>query len=552
MKKTNISLRFIFLLFSFLTIPCSAENIPSQPSSEIPRWLAESETYGFSISNLDIVTGTNWKFITHCPHDETFLREARLRGVRTFPYVTFYQFPLDRTYQNIRLSDHPEWILINEKGQWTRTGFWESEDQKNWYCSCPNVKGFVDACLAQVETLMQRGASGIFVDNIVTKQTCHGPKFGKHQHLFDSQLEAFADLLRRARLIIKKYDPDGAILINSANPPTLPRIYWPVIDCEMSESYICTWVSKTRWGDWQRSWNGIDKKIPPGKQVCTLSYLGHTTNSLKDDLYFCYCSSRLMNFIWSGGHQHNDNPEARKIYSLQTGSPVSAEKVLNKVHYRLFQNALVTVNPTDDKKDINIADTIPTAEVLDLYNNQYIPVTKIALNLNLPPQSGRIFLYKPSPESENNKITYTLTIKTTPPLGKTWFEVDGLPFITHSGRWKIDYEKGARFGSFQIIWDQPGWHTINVIDEVKKELLIPTSYGTAYKINDLGSPDDPNRQNRPPERLGKLMDPAQPGKLPSGKPYKFTHWSGPLNSSDKQIKIYVDKNMTVCAEYDQQ
>jgi len=29
----------------------------------------------------------------------------------------------------------------------------------------------------------------------------------------------------------------------------------------MLESFICTWVSKERWRDWHKDWNGIDKIV---------------------------------------------------------------------------------------------------------------------------------------------------------------------------------------------------------------------------------------------------------------------------------------------------
>ncbi len=271
-------------------------------TKEIPRWLAESETYGFN-PTWDEIDGTAWKFVTHVPHTPEYLGLARAKGVRAFPYVTFYQLPLYDRWQGIRLSEHPDWILIDARGAWAKTGFWESEDAKNIYCTCPNTAGYADAVLAYVETLMKRGAAGVFLDNVHPNKECFGEKLGKHKHLFPTQMEAFADLMRRTREVIKKYDPDGALLINSGDAASLPAEFWRDADCGMSESYICTWVSSTRWGDWAKGWNGIDKKVPAGKQNCCLSYVGHTSNSVKDDLFFCYASARLMNFIWSAGNK---------------------------------------------------------------------------------------------------------------------------------------------------------------------------------------------------------------------------------------------------------
>ena len=62
-------------------------------------------------------------------------------------------------------------------GNWKRTGFWESEDSKNWYCTCSNVKAFTDEVL---DYLMELGAGGIFLDNLHPNRRCCGPEHGKH------------------------------------------------------------------------------------------------------------------------------------------------------------------------------------------------------------------------------------------------------------------------------------------------------------------------------------------------------------------------------------
>ncbi|MFH1741954.1 MAG: hypothetical protein ABIH23_23370, partial [bacterium] len=256
------------LLFTTLAILCvtGAGDKPSNLTlelTEIPKWLAQSETYGLGVQDIEEVNGTNWKFVTHCPCSKEFLSEARRRGIRAFPYMTFYQSPLFNTFYIYRLAEHPEWILIDQNGRWSPTMFWESEDAKNMYGTCPNVKGYTDALLAYLEELMRRGAGGIFLDNVHPAKRCYGPQFGKHEHMFETQVEAFADLMRRAKEIIRRYDPEGALLVNSANPADLPKEFWQWADADMSESFICTWVADHRWGDWHKNWNGIDKKIPP-------------------------------------------------------------------------------------------------------------------------------------------------------------------------------------------------------------------------------------------------------------------------------------------------
>lgn len=523
----------------------------------IPVWLAESETYGFA-PTWEEIDGTAWKFVTHVPHTGEFLGMARARGIRTFPYMTFYQLPLNDASQEIRLSEHPDWILVNRKGQWAKTGFWESEDAKNIYCTCPNVAGYADAVLAYLDTLMKRGASGIFLDNVHPNRECWGEKFGNHKHLFKTQIEAFADLMRRARELIRKHNPEGALLINSANPATLPLEFWLHTDAEMSESYICTWVSEKRWGDWNKDWNGLDRKVPAGKQVCCLSYVGSTKNPVKDDIFFCYASARLMNFIWNAGGSPaaRKDPAARKLYAITLGKPVTDEIVQNGLHYRRFEYGMVAVNPTSQGQILRVEGDLPTSFLHDLYEEKDIPVGAKEIRLTVPAQSGRAWIFKPKQEythlQQGGTSKAVLLVRTEPGLGKTEFRIDGMPMFTYAGRWTTVYEKGENYGNFYVTFDKPGWHTVEIRDAVKKELLVANSYEDAYALNETEMPGaTAGKEKRDPARLGKLMDPSDPVRFASGKPYRFSGWEGAVTSQSKTIKVEVRDRTVLIARFQQ-
>ena len=272
-----------------------------------PQWLRDSESYGFAYSGSDweALAESKVKFITHCPVNRDFFARCHALGIRCFPYVTFYQGCATETYKGVNLKDHPELIEVDAQGNLKRTGFWESEDAKNMYTTCPNVSAYQNAMVAWVERIMELGADGVFVDNISSRAACFGPKFGKHQHLYDDQNHAYAMLLKRVRQLIKRYQPEGALIVNSASPLHTPAEYWKYIDADMLESYICTWVSKERWFDWKTHWHEQGIKLRPyieaGKQVQALSYLGHTPYGIKEDALFCYASARLAGFVWNGG-----------------------------------------------------------------------------------------------------------------------------------------------------------------------------------------------------------------------------------------------------------
>jgi len=132
----------------------------------VPKWLTTSETYGFGVVPWRHVRASKWRFVTHTPHSREYLMALRAIGMRGFPYMTFYQAPITRRYQGVHMSEHTDWLAVDRHGEWRRTGFWESEDAKNMYCTCPNVKGYRESVLGYLEHLMDLGAGGIFADKL--------------------------------------------------------------------------------------------------------------------------------------------------------------------------------------------------------------------------------------------------------------------------------------------------------------------------------------------------------------------------------------------------
>jgi hypothetical protein len=109
---------------------------------------------------------------------------------------------------------------------------------------------------------------------------------------------------------------------------------------------------------------------------------------------------------------------------------------------------------------------------------------------------------------------------------------------------------GDNFGRCFINFDKPGIHTIEVIDLEKKSLLVAKSYEEAYKFNEEVEINTMSLEPGESPRLGKLMDPSNPGKFIEGDGYRFIGWSGDINSRDAIIKIRVDKPMKLIVKYE--
>jgi len=499
-----------------------------------PDWLADSETYAFGVKADDwgALAQSKVAFITHCPVSRNYFERAHALGIRCFPYVTFYQGFANQSYEDVNLKDHPEFIEVDAEGGLKRTGFWDSEDAKNMYTTCPNVQAYQDAMVAWVRKIMELGADGVFVDNLGSRVECFGPKFGRHQHICDDQNHAFALLLKRVREVIREYKPDGAVLGNSASPTTLPKEFWKYLDAEMLESYICTWVSTERWMDWSGHWNKAGKDLQPyvlaGKQIQALSYLGHTPYGVREDAFFCYASARLAGFVWNGGVPIS-NPEVADLHRLRLGRPRTAELEDSGVHYRVFENGFVAVNPDKEKPaTITLDAAVPGKTLRDCFGGVAVTIAEDR-RLEIPKYSGRVYLFLP--ESGNDLYTPgpRLTVVTEPALGEVRFRVDGFDYWTHCGSWTTEYVKGPNFGKFDIVFDKPGKHTVEIVDVVPADMKTTKGYGSG-------------------ERLGQFMDPSNPTRPSDGRKFKFREWKDHGDAAAIDVEVAADT--TVAALFD--
>jgi hypothetical protein len=504
-----------------------------------PDWLTQSETYGFSPRPEDwsALAASKVAFVTHCPINREYFARLRALGIRALPYASFYQGFATSTFQGVNLKDHPEFIEVDDKGRLRRTSFWESEDAKNMYTTCPACPEYQDAMCAWVRNVMDLGADGFFVDNLSSRAPCFGAKFGKHKHVSDDANQAFAMLLERVRKIVKEHKPDGVLLGNSASPLALPHIFWKHLDADMLESYVCTWVSKDRWQDWPGHWHEQGVKLHPfvdaGKQVQALSYLGHTPYGVREDAFFYYASARLAGFVWSGGSI--SDPQTAILYQTRLGPPLGGEQHADGVYYRLFDRGFVALNPEKQKPAVlNLPADVTCSHLVDLFAEGTKPLTDLqsgGRHVTIPPFSGRAYLYASGNEHELDHHGPTLTVGTNPPLGEVRFKVDGFDYWTYSGHWTTEYVLGPDFGKFRVTFDKPGEHTIEIVDVVPAGMQTPAGYGTSQK-------------------LGQFMDPAQPTKPANDRKFRFRAWAAAGLGEKRQIKVEVKGNTTVEAKFD--
>jgi hypothetical protein len=149
--------------------------------------------------------------------------------------------------------------------------------------------------------------------------------------------------------------------------------------------------------------------------------------------------------------------------------------------------------------------------------------------LELPPFAGRVYLFQPDTGNDLGVSGPRLTVVTSPALGEVRFRVDGFDYWTYSGRWTTEYVLGPMFGKFDIQFDAPGKHTIEVVDVVPADMSTPAGYGSG-------------------ERLGQFMDPSNPTQPSQGKKFRFRAWEG--HGDNPVLEIEVNQDATITASFD--
>jgi hypothetical protein len=241
---------------------------------------------------------------------------------------------------------------------------------------------------------MDLGVDGLFIDNIHPHKECFGEKLGKHRHVqpgADNE-ETFKEVLDLVYKCVKGYGKDKLVM---TNPGGVHPGYWYCSDAMMWESYIVGSASKER-ADWK--WimmmaESCQQAIAQGKAVVALSYFGKARRDhVTDDAFFCYACARLSGFLWADWFTlPKDNP-AQALFRIRLGAAAGAMENSAGLYLRRFAKGLVTVNPTDAAKSVEVK-IGPGRRLKDVYTGAPLSVRGSKVALALPPQSGRVFVH---------------------------------------------------------------------------------------------------------------------------------------------------------------
>jgi len=330
--------------------------------------------------------------------------KTREPGAGWYPLLVASPF-----FQAMDPVEHPDWIWVGQDGYPRRQRCTYEETYHGNIVArqeCPNAPGYREGILQGISALLDTGADGFFIDcdEFWARKQCNGPEFKLHTHVDPKldQSQAWLAIQKQIYEMTKSRGQDKVVLINGWGPQG-PADYLRYADGFMLESYIVTHVSTRRspWGKIQAMATQMAPAVKAGKTVLALSYVGYTPLGMDADAFYSYACARIFAYAWSDYFTLAD-ARATLLYRLRLGSGRSEVRESNGVLYRLFENGVVILNPTNEDRRIKIKTGFSFLREV-LTNRRYHPDDEATgasletppLEAIIPAQSGRVFLSEP-------------------------------------------------------------------------------------------------------------------------------------------------------------
>ena len=349
--------------------------------------------------------------VSHVTYTREWMEQAARYGIRGLPYISLYKV-YDATAEGadkahpfwnaVDIAEHPEWVYIGADGKRQRP-FGNEFYPKQWWQSCTNTAGMADAYVEGVQGVLDCGAGGVFVDNVLPAVTCYGPKFGIHEHLYPDKdnIYSFKVALGRVGEALKARGPKTAMVINVGG-------WEPWVgfgDCMMLESFIYNvdvrpgpggWVGDEivrvkQWPQILAALDAISGYVDSGGNAVTLEYLPEDP----EPAFYTYACAKLGNLHWAPfGRTCGD--VARRLYRCHMQSASGPMLEQEGVYYRHYPEGLVAVNPTDADVSIRLPAPPGCEDLVDVLTASRVDARSGAMRARIPADAGRVYM-RPTP-----------------------------------------------------------------------------------------------------------------------------------------------------------
>lgn len=340
--------------------------------------------------------------ISHVPVSKTAFHQAHEQGFRVIPYVHFTDIHLFYADQDVFLFQHPEVLLKDEQGRWVHIPM-DGTDRVFRLLTCSNNPSYVKLSLEYVKKLMDWGADGVFVDNTGKRRECYAhksknivnPEFGPyvHEHIYPDETHnyAFTRFLESVRKLVKSYGDDKIVVLNSGIGEDF-QIHGDVC---MWESYIFARGTRRT----QHTWEFIKERArqnewytKAGRRITALSTPDFSQPSIKEDMFWGFCTARMVDFIWWANLSGSG---AEELYKVHLGNPLQSIQESDNVASRAFEKGVLVLNdnPQSVSREIILPKEFRHNQLLDLFDNKKPQlVRKGKIKVSIPKQSARVYL----------------------------------------------------------------------------------------------------------------------------------------------------------------
>ncbi len=376
------------------------------------EWSFTREVYSCYTSGMTFqeLADAGVTYVSHVPATAETAAEAHRWGLRIMPYVSLYKvvdssespgFRTQPFWREIDLVEHPDWALIREDGE-RRRPFDDPDYPAGIYQSCCNQPGIAEAYVRGVENVLATGADGVFVDNVHPYPKCYGPELGIHQHLFPDldNTEMYRRALMDVYRAVKAHGARFAVMLNSGGPR---HQYIGFGDTLMWESFVFRWPTEEmrrdparmcRTQDWPavlRAYEQWRDFTEAGGSIAPLTYLP-ARELEQEHAFLAWACARLCGFQQWTGTASERQDVLRQLYRTDTGMPLGPLESDGPVYFRRYERALVAGNSANEAVRVELPWELNDARVADLYSGQLLMAREGRLRVELPPDSGRVYV----------------------------------------------------------------------------------------------------------------------------------------------------------------
>ena len=384
-----------------------------------PQWLRKTAVAaGFSAERLSLLKGIPLLRGTDTAEQ---IRQAHEIGARALTYISVMDTFVDGSgHQRLPFKKELAPILcMDERGRFINTPM-DNSWRMNRFLVCNNNPLYVEKMLEFVESVLDTGGDGLFIDNVGCPEECHGEglhvgfwrrqdiaaeipgtelydrtvaELPVHEHIYPEESHKYAHkrLLGQIWDAVKARNPDNVCILNLGMEQD-EFGFGEEADGIMLESYIYSWAWKGRKLDFPQIREWADYYAPyvaSGGSVYALPKPQDPARR-EEDYFFAYAAARLSGFFCEAPAWSEEDPVLR-LARADLGDSAGETQWLSDHAYRVYERGVVALSGSDEPKSVAVQLAPGCAgRLTDLLSGRTVSCGPGA-ELELPPQSGRVW-----------------------------------------------------------------------------------------------------------------------------------------------------------------